>query len=167
MRWGVALDRLQAGLHELTEGLGLVVRGSLSERVERLLLGVGGLCWGLGVSSTAPMAAAAAPSSGVLLHWLLAWWRLAGMTPSLGLWAIAFDVTRGQAVVAGGRLVTRIRMRRAGGDVVAAVGAPVVADPAALLDRVVLGCGCPVVGSGRPCRDLVDADAHGLAGGLR
>ena len=161
------MDRLQAGLRELTEGLGLVVRGSLSERVERLLLGVGGLCWGLGVSSTAPMAAAAAPSSGVLLHWLLAWWRLAGMTPSLGLWAIAFDVTRGQAVVAGGRLVTRIRMRRAGGDVVAAVGAPVVADPAALLDRVVRGCGRPVVGGGRPCRDLVDADAHGLAGGLR
>ena len=158
------MDRLQAGLHELTEGLGLVVRGSLSERVERLLLGVGGLCWGLGVSSTAPMAAAAAPSSGVLLHWLLAWWRLAGMTPSLGLWAIAFDVTRGQAVVAGGRLVTRVRMRRAGGDVVAAVGAPVVADPAALLDRVVRGCGRPVVGGGRPRRDL--ADAHGLAGGL-
>ena len=159
------MDRLQAGLHELTEGLGLVVRGSLSERVERLLLGVGGLCWGLGVSSTAPMAAAAAPSSGVLLHWLLAWWRLAGMTPSLGLWAIAFDVTRGQAVVAGGRLVTRVRMRRAGGDVVAAVGASVVADPAALLDWVVWRCGHPVVGGGRPRRELVAA--HGLAGGLR
>ena len=161
------MDRLQAGLRELTEGLGLVVRDALSERVEGLLLGVAGLCWWLGVSSTAPVAATAAPSSGVLLHWLLAWWRLAGMTPSLGLWAIAFDVTRGQAVVAGGRLVTRIRMRRASGDVVAAVGAPVVADPAALLDRVVLGRGCPVVGGGRPCRDLVDADAHGLAGGLR
>ena len=161
------MDRLQAGLRELTEGLGLVVRGALSERVDGLLLGVAGLCWWLGVSSSAPMAATAAPSSGVLLRWLLAWWRLAGMTPSLGLWAIAFDVTRGQAVVAGGRLVTRIRMRRAGGDVVAAVGASVVADPAALLDGVVLGCGCPVVGGRRPCHDLVDADAHGLAGGLR
>ena len=159
------MDRLQAGLRELTEGLGLVVRGALSERVEGLLLGVAGLCWWLGVSSSAPMAATAAPSSGVLLHWLLAWWRLAGMTPSLGLWAIAFDVARGQAVVAGGRLVTRIRMRRAGGDVVAAVGASVVADPAALLDGVVLGCGRPVVGGRRPCRDLVAA--HGLAGGLR
>ena len=165
MRWGVALDRLQAGLRELTEGLGLVVRGSLSERVERLLLGVGGLCWGLGVSSTAPMAAAAAPPSGVLLRWLLARWRLAGVTPSLGLWAVAFDVPRGQAVVTGGRLIARIRMCGACGDVVAAVGAPVVADPAALLDRVVRGCGRPVVGGGRPCRDL--ADAHGLAGGLR
>ena len=111
------------------------------------------------------MAAAAAPSSGVLLHWLLARWWLAGMTPSLGLWAIAFDVTRGQAVVAGGRLVTRVRMRRAGGDVVAAVGAPVVADPAALLDWVVWGCGYPVVGGGCPRRELVAA--HGLAGGLR
>ena len=159
------MDRLQAGLRELTEGLGLVARGALSERVDGLLRGVAGLCWWLGVSSTAPMAATAAPSSGVLLRWLLAWWRLAGMTPSLGLWAVAFDVTRGQAVVAGGRLVTRIRMRRAGGDVVAAVGAPVVADPAALLDRVVRGCGRPVVGSGRPCCEL--ADAHGLAGGLR
>ena len=161
------MDRLQAGLHELTEGLGLVVRGSLSERVERLLLGVGGRCWGLGVSSTAPMAAAAAPSSGVLLHWLLAWWRLAGMTPSLGLWAIAFDVTRGQAVVAGGRLVTRIRMRRAGGDVVAAVGAPVVADPAALLAGVVRGSGPPAVGGGGSPPDLVDADAHRFGCGLR
>ena len=160
------MDRVHTGLlRELTEGL--VVRCSLSERVECLLRRIGGLCWGLGVSSTAPMAATAAPSSGVLLHWLLAWWRLAGMTPSLGLWAIAFDVTRGQAVVAGGRLVTRVRMRRAGGDVVAAVGAPVVADPAALLDRVVRGCGHPVVGGRRPCRDLVDADAHGFAGGLR
>ena len=165
MRWGVALDRLQAGLRELTEGLGLVVRGALSERVDGLLRGVAGLCWWLGVSSTAPMAATAAPSSGVLLRWLLAWWRLAGMTPSLGLWAVAFDVTRGQAVVAGGRLVTRIRMRRAGGDVVAAVGASVVADPAALLDWVVWGCGHPVVGGGRPRREL--AAAHGLAGGLR
>ena len=161
MRWGVALDRLQAGLHELTEGLGLVVRGSLSERVERLLLGVGGLCWGLGVSSTAPMAAAAAPSSGVLLHWLLAWWRLAGMTPSLGLWAIAFDVTRGQAVVAGGRLVTRVRMRRAGGDVVAAVGAPVLADTAAAFAGLVRGSDSPALG-GR-CSSLDVVDAHWLA----
>ena len=159
------MDRVQTGLlRELTEGL---VRCSLPERVECLLRRVGGLCWGLGVSATAPMAAAAAPPSGVLMCWWLARWRLAGVTPSLGLWAVAFDVPRGQAVVAGGRLITRIRMRGAGGDVVAAVGAPVVADPAALLDRVVLGCGCPVVGGGRPCRDLVDADAHGLAGGLR
>ena len=165
MRWGVALDRLQAGLHELTEGLGLVVRGALSERVDGLLLGVAGLCWGLGVSPTAPMAAAAAPPSGVLMRWLLARWRLAGVTPSLGLWAVAFDVPRGQAVVAGGRLITRIRMRGACGDMVAAVGAPVVADPAALLDRVVRGCGCPVVDGGCPCGDL--AEAHGLAGGLR
>ena len=159
------MDRVQTGLlRELTDGL---VRCSLSERVECLLRRIGGLCWGLGVSATAPMAAAAAPPSGVLMRWWLARWRLAGVTPSLGLWAVAFDVPRGQAVVAGGRLITRIRMRGAGGDVVAAVGAPVVADPAALLDRVVLGCGCPVVGGGRPCRDLVDADAHGLAGGLR
>ena len=157
------MDRIQTGLlRELTEGL---VRCSLSERVECLLRRVAGLCWGLGVSSTAPVAAAAAPPSGVLLRWLLARWRLAGMTPSLGLWAVAFDVPRGQAVVAGGRLVTRIRMRRASGDVVAAVGAPVVADPAALLDRVVWSCGHPVVGGGRPRRDLVAA--HGLAGGLR
>ena len=125
------------------------------------------MCWGLGVSAAAPMAAAAAPPSGVLMHWWLARWGLAGVTPSLGLRAVAFDVPRGQAVVAGGRLVTRIRMRRAGGDVVAAVGASVVADPAALLDGVVRGCGRPVVGGRRPCRDLVDADAHGLAGGLR
>ena len=157
------MDRVQAGLHDLTEGL--VVRCSLSERVECLLLRIGGLCWGLGVSSTAPMAAAAAPPSGVLMRWLLARWRLAGMTPSLGLWAVAFDVPRGQAVVAGGRLVTRIRMRGAGGDVVAAVGASVVADPAALLDWVVWRCGHPVVGGGRPRRELVAA--HGLAGGLR
>ena len=157
------MDRVQTGLlRELTEGL---VRCSLPERVECLLRRIGGLCWGLGVSSTAPMAAAAAPPSGVLLRWLLARWRLAGMTPSLGLWAVAFDVPRGQAVVAGGRLITRIRMRGAGGDVVAAVGAPVVADPAALLDRVVWSCGHPVVGGGRPRRDLVAA--HGLAGGLR
>ena len=159
------MDCVQTGLRDLTEGL--VVRCSLSERVECLLRRVAGLRWGLGVSSTAPMAAAAAPSSGVLLHWLLAWWRLAGMASSLGLWAIAFDVTRGQAVVAGGRLVTRVRMRRAGGDVVAAVGASVVADPAALLDWVVWRCGHPVVGGRPPCRDLVDAAAHGLAGGLR
>ena len=157
------MDRVQAGLHDLTEGL--VVRCSLSERVECLLLRVAGLCWGLGVSSTAPMAAAAAPPSGVLMRWLLARWRLAGVTPSLGLWAVAFDVPRGQAVVAGGRLVTRIRMRGAGGDVVAAVGASVVADPAALLDWVVWRCGHPVVGGGRPRRELVAA--HGLAGGLR
>ena len=160
------MDRVQTGLlRELTEGL--VVRCSLSERVECLLRRVAGLCWGLGVSSTAPMAAAAAPPSGVLLRWLLARWRLAGMTPSLGLWAVAFDVPRGQAVVAGGRPIARIRMCGAGGDVVAAVGAPVVADPAALLDRVVRGCGRPVVGGGRPRHDLVDADAHGFAGGLR
>ena len=163
------MDRMHAGvLRELTEGL---MRRSLSERVEcllyRVLLRVGGGRWGLGVSAASPMAAAAAPPSGVLMHWWLARWRLAGVTPSLGLWAVAFDVPRGQAVVAGGRLITRIRMRGAGGDVVAAVGAPVVADPAALLDRVVRGCGHPVVGGRRPCRDLVDADAHGLAGGLR
>ena len=158
------MDRVHTGLlRELTDGL--VVRCSLSERVECLLLRIGGLCWGLGVSSTAPMAAAAAPPSGVLMRWLLARWRLAGVTPSLGLWAVAFDVPRGQAVVAGGRLVTRIGMRGAGGDVVAAVGASVVADPAALLDRVVWSCGHPVVGGGRPRRDLVAA--HGLAGGLR
>ena len=157
------MDRVQTGLlRELTEGL---VRCSLSERVECLLRRIGGLCWGLGVSATAPMAAAAAPPSGVLMRWLLARWRLAGVTPSLGLWAVAFDVPRGQAVVAGGRLITRIRMRGAGGDVVAAVGAPVVADPAALLDWVVWRCGPPVVGGGRPRRELVAA--HGLAGGLR
>ena len=157
------MDRVQTGiLCELTEGL---VRRSLPERVECLLLRVGGLCWGLGVNAASPMAAAAAPPSGVLMHWWLARWRLAGVTPSLGLWAVAFDVPRGQAVVTGGRLIARIRMCGACGDVVAAVGAPVVADPAALLDRVVRGCGRPVVGGGRPCRDL--ADAHGLAGGLR
>ena len=60
----------------------------------------------------------------------------------------------------GGRLIARIRMRGACGDVVAAVGAPVVADPAALLARVVRGCGHPAVGGGRPRLDLVDADAH-------
>ena len=159
------MDRVQTGLlRELTEGL---VRCSLPERVECLLRRIGGLCWGLGVSATAPMAAAAAPPSGVLMRWWLARWRLAGVTPSLGLWAVAFDVPRGQAVVAGGRLITRIRMRGACGDVVAAVGAPVVADPAALLARVVRGCGHPAVGGGRPRLDLVDADAHGFACGLR
>ena len=163
------MDRVHAGiLCELTEGL---VRRSLPERVEcllyRVLLRVGGLCWGLGVSAASPMAAAAAPPSGVLMHWWLARWRLAGVTPSLGLRAVAFDVPRGQAVVTGGRLIARIRMRGACGDVVAAVGAPVVADPAALLARVVRGCGHPAVGGGRPRRDLVDADAHGFAGGLR
>ena len=155
-------------LRDLLEGL---VCRALPKRVERLLarglLRVGDVCWGLGVSAASPMAAAAAPPSGVLMHWWLARWRLAGVTPSLGLWAVAFDVPRGQAVVAGGRLITRIRMRGACGDVVAAVGAPVVADPAALLDRVVRGCGHPAVGGGRPRRDLVDADAHGFAGGLR
>ena len=163
------MDRVHAGvLRELTEGL---VRRSLPERVECLLyrglLRVSGVCWGLGVSAASPMAAAAAPPSGVLMRWWLARLRMVGVTPSLGLRAVAFDVPRGQAVVTGGGLIARIRMCGACGDVVAAVGAPVVADPAALLDRVVRGCGRPVVGGGRPRRDLVDADAHGFAGGLR
>ena len=163
------MDRVHAGiLRELTEEL---VRRSLPKRVECLLyrglLGVGGVCWGLGVSAASPMAAAAAPPSGVLMCWWLARLRMVGVTPSLELGAVAFDVPRGLAVVTGGRLIARIRMCGACGDVVAAVGAPVVADPAALLDRVVRGCGRPVVGGGRPRHDLVDADAHGLAGGLR
>ena len=165
MRWGKTLDRVQTGiLCELTEGL---VRCSLPERVECLLLRVGGLCWGLGVSAASPMAAAAAPPSGVLMHWWLARLRLVGVTPSLGLRAVAFDVPRGQAVVTGGRLIARIGMCGAGGDVIAAVGASVVADSVALLAWVVQGPGSPAVGGGRPRLDLVDADAHRFGCGLR
>ena len=161
------MDRVQTGiLCELTEGL---VRRSLPERVEcllyRVLLRVGGLCWGLGVSAASPMAAAAAPPSGVLMHWWLARLRLAGVTPSLGLRAVAFDVPRGQAVVTGGRLIARIGMCGAGGDMVAAVGASVVADPEALLAGVIRGSGSSAVRGGRPSSDL--ADAPWLAGRLR
>ena len=163
------MDRVHAGvLRELTEGL---VRRSLPERVEcllyRVLLRVGGVCWGLGVSAASPMASAAASSPGVLIRWWLARLRMVGVTPSLGLRAVAFDVPRGQAVVTGGGLIARIRMCGACGDVVAAVGAPVVADPAALLAGVVRGCGHPAVGGGCPPLDLVDADAHWFDCGLR
>ena len=119
------------------------------------------------VGATSPMASAAASSSGVLVRWWLTWLRVVGMSASLELGAVALDVSGCLAVVTCGRLIARIRMRGAGGDMVAAVGAPVVADPAALLARVVRGCGHPAVGGGRPRCDLVDADAHGFAGGLR
>ena len=93
--------------------------------------------------------------------------RMVGVTPSLELGAVAFDVPRGQAVETGGRLVARVRMGGACGDVVAAVGAPVVADPAALLAGVVRGSGFPAVGGGGLPPDLVDADAHRFGCGLR
>ena len=168
------MDRVHAGvLRKLTEGLvrrGLV-RRSLPERVECLLyrglLGVGGVCWGLGVSAASPMASAAASPPGVLIRWWLARLRMVGVTPSLELGAVAFDVPRGLAVVTGGRLIARIRMCGARGDVIAAVGAPVVADPAALLAGVVRGSGSPAVGGGCSPPDLVDADAHRFGCGLR
>ena len=163
------MDRVHAGiLRELTEGL---VRRLLPERVECLLyrglLRVGGVCWGLGVSAASPMASAAASSPGVLIRWWLARLRVVGVTPSLELGAVAFDVPRCLAVVTGGRLIARIRMCGAGGDVVAAVGASVVADPVALLAGVVRGSGPPAVGGGCSPLDLVDADAHRFGCGLR
>ena len=89
------------------------------------------------------------------------------MPSSLGLGAVALDMPRGQAVEADGWLVARVWMGCAGRDVVAAVGAPVVADPAALLTGVVLGSDVPAVGDGGPPLDLVDADAHRFDCGLR
>ena len=135
--------------------------------MHRGLLGVGGVCWWLGVSAASPVASAAAPPPGVLIRWWLARLGVVGLPPSLELGAVAFDVPRGQAVETGGRLVARVRMGGACGDVVAAVGAPVVADPAALLAGVVRGSGFPAVGGGGLPLDLVDADAHRLGRGLR
>merc|ERR1712155_29789 len=128
-------------------------------------LGVGGVCWWLGVSAASPLAAAAAPPPGVLIRWLLARLGVVGLPSSLGLGAVTLDMPRGQAVETDGWLVARVRMGGACGDVVAAVGAPVVADPAALLVGVVLGSGVPAVGDGRLPLELVDA--HRLGRGLR
>ena len=147
---GRFIDRVQAGLlRDLLEGL---VCRALPERVERLLarglLRVGDVCWGLGVSAASPMASATASSPGVLIRWWLARLRVVGVTPSLELGAVAFDVPGCLAVVTGGRLIARIGMCGAGGDVIAAVGASVVADPVALLAWVVRGPGPPPWGAG-------------------
>ena len=166
---GRFVDRVQVErLRDLIEGL---VRRSLAECVECLLgrgrLRVGGVCRGLGISATSPMASAAASSPGVLVRWWLARLRVVGVAPSLELGAVAFDVPGCLAVVTGGRLIARIGMCGAGGDVIAAVGASVVADSVALLAWVVQGPGSPAVGGGRPRLDLVDADAHRFGCGLR
>ena len=168
--WCRLIDRVYAGfLGDLLKGLRLLECRALPERVERLLarglLRVGDVCWGLGVSAASPMASATASSPRVLIRWWLARLRVVGVTPSLELGAVAFDVPRGLAVVTGGRLIARIRMCGAGGNVVAAVGASVVADPAALLARVVRGSGLPAVGGGCSPPDL--ADAHRFGCGLR
>ena len=153
-------------LRDLLEGL---VCRALPERVERLLarglLRVGGLCWGLVVGAASPMASAAASPRGVLVCWRLTWLRVVGMSASLELGTVALDVSGYLAVVTSGRLIARIRMRGAGGDMVAAVGASVVADPEALLAGVIRGSGSSAVRGGRPSSNL--ADAHRLAGRLR
>ena len=150
---------------------GLLVGWALPERVECLLarglLRVGGVCWGLVVGAASPMASATASSPRVLIRWWLARLRVVGVTPSLELGAVAFDVPGCLAVVTGGRLIARIGMCGAGGDVIAAVRASVVADSVALLAWVVQGPGSPAVGGGRPRLDLVDADAHRFGCGLR
>ena len=160
------MDRVHAGiLRELTEGL---VRRSLPERVECLLyrglLGVGGVCWGLGVSAASPMASAAASPPGVLVRWRLTWLRVVGMSASLELGAVALDVSGHLAVVTCGRLIARVGMCGTSGDVVAAVGTSVLADTAALFAGLVRGSDSSAVRGGCPSSDVVGA--HWLAGRL-
>ena len=123
------------------------------------------MCWGLVVGTASPMASATASSPGVLVRRWLARLRVVGVTPSLELGTVAFDVPGCLAVVTGGRLIARIGMCGAGGDMVAAVGASVVADPVTLLAGVIRGSGSPAVRGGRPSSDL--AYTHQLDGRLR
>ena len=86
------------------------------------------------------------------------------MSASLELWAVALDVSGHLAVVTRCRLVTRVGVCGTSGDVVAAVGAPVLADTAAAFAGLVWGSDSSALGGGCPSLDVVDA--HWLAARL-
>ena len=83
-----------------------------------------------------------------------------------GHWAVAFEVSGGLAMMAGRGLETRVGVRGACGDMVTAVGAPVLPDPAATLGGAVWGVRASVLGRWVWPLALVQGiylvDAHGL-----
>ena len=85
------------------------------------------------------------------------------MSASLELWAVALDVSGHLAVVTRCRLVTRVGMRGTSGDVVAALGASVLADTAAAFAGLVWGSDSPALGGGHSSLDVAEADcAEGM-----
>ena len=128
---------------------------------------VGGLQGQGVVWATVALVSAPAFSAGVrgrLVGNLLGHLRVRG---HCGHWTVALEVPRGLAVMAGRGFGTRIGMCEPGGDVVAAVGAPVLADPAEALGLAVWGSSAPVlvwwVGALLLVRGVDLADAHGFA----
>ena len=82
-------------------------------------------------------------------------------------WAVALELPQGLAVMAGRGLEARVRVHGLRGDMIAAIGAPVVVDPVDTLGLARRGGGAPVlawwVGALVLVRGADLADAHGFA----